>query len=132
MFTLQVRMADKFGDLGMIGIVIGRPLTDDASAWDIDTWLMSCRVLGREVEQAMLTKVVTEAKRRGIERLIGTYIATAKNSMVAEHYRKLGFEQVASENGGQTVWRMNVSEYAAPALTMRVEDKAMAPPEAAE
>jgi FkbH-like protein len=122
-FTLQVRLADKFGDLGMIGIVICRPLAGDPSAWEIDTWLMSCRVLGRKVEQAMLAKTIQEATARGIRRLVGVYIPTAKNAMVADHYGKLGFQNVTTENGGQTVWEIEVSSYSPPLLSMRYEDR---------
>jgi FkbH-like protein len=123
MFTLQVRLADRFGDLGMIGIVICRPLSGDPPAWEIDTWLMSCRVLGRKVEQAMLTKTVCEAAARGIRRLIGRYFPTAKNGMVAEHYRKLGFRQASAEAGGKTVWEMEVGDYSPPPLPMICEDR---------
>jgi FkbH-like protein len=122
-FTLQVRLADKFGDLGMIGIVICRPLAGNRFAWEIDTWLMSCRVLGRKVEQAMLEKTMQEAAARGIHRLIGIYIPTAKNAMVADHYGKLGFQKVTTENGGQTVWEIEVSSYSSPLLSMKYEDR---------
>ncbi len=122
-FTLQVRLADKFGDLGMIGIVICRPGADDSATWEIDTWLMSCRVLGRKVEQAMLAKVVSEAAKRGIRRLIGIYIPTAKNGMVAEHYRRFGFRRVSGENSSQTMWELDVSEYFPPAVPMQCEDR---------
>ncbi len=88
-FTLQVRLEDRFGDLGMIGVVICRAAGLDL--WEIDTWLMSCRVLGRRVEEAMLTQIVEAARRRGIRRLLGSYLPTAKNGMVADHYTKLGF-----------------------------------------
>ena len=131
-FTLQVRLADKFGDLGMIGVVLCRPAYDDPSTWSIDTWLMSCRVLGRQVEQAMLAKVLAEAKKRSVRRLVGTYIPTTKNSMVSEHYKKLRFQQINSSNEGQTDWELNVSEYMIPKLSMRVEDKMLALPEAVE
>jgi predicted enzyme involved in methoxymalonyl-ACP biosynthesis len=115
-FTLQVRLADKFGDLGMIGIVICREPPGDSSTWEIDTWLMSCRVLGRKVEQAIFAKMAAEAGARGIRRLVGLYLPTAKNGMVAEHYEKLGFRDVSGENGGQTVWKMSLAEYSPPEL----------------
>jgi FkbH-like protein len=121
LFTLQVRLADSFGDLGMIGVVICRPSTEAKGAWDIDTWLMSCRVLGRKVEEAMLMKVVHEAAARGIRRLAGTYIPTAKNGMVAEHYAKLGFRRTSGDDG-QTQWALDVAGYATPDLPMKVED----------
>jgi FkbH-like protein len=122
-FTLQVRLADKFGDLGMIGIVICREPPGDSSTWEIDTWLMSCRVLGRKVEQAIFAKMAAEAGARGIRRLVGLYLPTAKNGMVAEHYEKLGFRHVSGENGGQTVWEMSLAEYSPPVLPMRFEDQ---------
>ena len=131
-FTLQVRLSDRFGDLGMIGVVICRPADADRSAWDIDTWLMSCRVLGRQVEQAMLAKVATEARRRHVPRLIGTFIATAKNGMVAGHYENLGFHRICGVDGTRTVWELNVSEYSAPKLPMLVEDEVSRLPQAAE
>jgi FkbH-like protein len=131
-FTLQVRLADRFGDLGMIGVVICRPAKQDSQAWDIDTWLMSCRVLGRQVEQAMLAKVASAAKTHHIRRLIGTYIPTAKNGMVAEHYKKLGFDLTESGANGRTIWELNVVEYAAPKLPMRIEEETVSVPEAAE
>jgi FkbH-like protein len=131
LFTLQVRLADKFGDLGMIGVVICRPAQSEAAAWDIDTWLMSCRVLGRGVEQAMLAKVVNEAQKRRVTRLIGTYIPTAKNGMVADHYKKLGFAHIATGDG-QTRWSLETVSFSAPKLSMRVDDRMSALLPAAE
>jgi FkbH-like protein len=120
-FTLQTRLADKFGDLGMIGVIICRAAKSDRSTWEIDTWLMSCRVLGRGVEQAMLAKLATEATKRGVRRLIGDYIPTAKNSMVADHYGRLGFTQL-NQAGSNTRWALSLSNYVAPALAMRMND----------
>jgi len=93
---LQMRLADKFGDNGIISIIIGYR-TDDAI--DIDTWLMSCRVLGRQVERAALGIVVEAARTMGARRLIGRYRPTEKNGMVAEHYLRLGFVSMPLEPG---------------------------------
>jgi FkbH-like protein len=87
-FGLQLRLLDRFGDNGIIGIVIGRMQADDLV---LDTWLMSCRVLGRQVEAATLNLVAEEAGRLGATRLVGDYVPTAKNAMVRDHYEKLGF-----------------------------------------
>lgn len=122
-FTLQVRLADKFGDLGMIGVIICRPAEGNARCWDLDTWLMSCRVLGRCVEQAMLEKVVSEARQRGVERLVGTYIPTAKNGMVADHYKRLGFEPAGGPKADATTWELVLANYAPPPLPMTLVDK---------
>jgi predicted enzyme involved in methoxymalonyl-ACP biosynthesis len=71
----------------------------------------------------MLAKTMEEAAVRGIHRLVGVYIPTAKNAMVADHYEKLGFQKIPTENGGQTVWEMKVSSYSPPSLCMRCEDR---------
>ncbi|MBV8848819.1 MAG: HAD family hydrolase [Methylobacteriaceae bacterium] len=96
-FTLQLRLIDRFGDNGMIAVVIGRKL-DNGQA-EIDTWLMSCRVLGRRVEEATLVLVEEQAARLGARRLIGRYRPTGKNGMVAEHYPKLGFAPIKAADG---------------------------------
>jgi FkbH-like protein len=88
--TLQVRLLDTFGDNGIIAIVFGsfQPGTHDIR---IETWLMSCRVLGRQMEEETLNLVVAQARTLGATRLIGVYRPTAKNGMVRDHYRRLGF-----------------------------------------
>jgi len=88
-FGAQLRLIDRFGDNGIIAIVIGR-LQDDADLL-IDTWLMSCRVLGRQVEPTTLNLVASLAKKLGARRLVGEYIPTSKNGMVRDHYKRLGF-----------------------------------------
>jgi FkbH-like protein len=98
-FGLQLRLTDRFGDNGIIGIVIGRMSDDDCL---IDTWLMSCRVLGRQVEPTTLNLVAAAAKRLGARRLIGEYLPTKKNGMVHEHYSKLGFSVVETRADGST------------------------------
>ncbi|WP_419727962.1 HAD-IIIC family phosphatase [Lichenicola sp.] len=95
---LQLRLTDRFGDNGIIGIVIGR-LQDDG-AMLIDTWLMSCRVLGRQVEQATLNLVAQTARSMGARSLIGEYAPTPKNRMVEKHYQKLGFETAEVDENG--------------------------------
>ncbi len=88
-FGLQLRLTDRFGDNGVIAIVIGRQQAGGDLA--IDTWLMSCRVLGRQVEPTTLNLIAAEAKRLGARRLVGEYIPTKKNAMVKDHYARLGF-----------------------------------------
>jgi FkbH-like protein len=93
-FTLTVNLKDKFGDYGLISLVIME--RKNVSELFIDTWIMSCRVLKRNVEQLVLNEIVTLAGEQGIKKIVGEYIATAKNGLVKEHYRKLGFVE---ENG---------------------------------
>ncbi len=112
-FTLQVRLTDVFGDNGMISVVICRP--QSAQTWAIDTWLMSCRVLGRTVEQMVLRELILRARERGITRLVGRYIPSGRNDMVRDHYLKLGFIASAEES----VWHLDVAA-PEPVATMKV------------
>jgi FkbH-like protein len=105
-FTLQVRLADIFGDNGMISVVICRPAGNET--WEIDTWLMSCRVLGRKVEHMVLRKIVEHARAAGIHKLIGTYRPTERNKLVVDHYAKLGFTMAREEESGMTQWELLV------------------------
>jgi FkbH-like protein len=116
-FTLQVRLVDRFGDNGMISVVICRP--GRSGTWSIDTWLMSCRVLGRRVEQMVLRELVQQGRLAGIETLVGTYIPTQKNGLVRDHYRKLGFKELAAREDGATLWSLPTSAEVGP-VNMRV------------
>ena len=95
-FTLQVRLADMFGDNGMISVIICRRQADE---WLVDTWLMSCRVLARQVEQAVLQELVSHARELGINRIVGTYRPTERNRLVEDHYDRLGFTECALLTG---------------------------------
>lgn len=110
--TIQVRLKDTFGDFGMIGVIIARPNGSQETSWQIDTWLMSCRVLGRRVEEAMLDRLVLDAQARGVKKLIGIYKPTAKNAMVKEHYAKLGFVKIAQDGDGEAHFELDVDTYA--------------------
>jgi FkbH-like protein len=92
----SVRLRDRFGDHGLISIVIGE---NGGSAMKIDTWLMSCRVLKRQVEEEVLNELARIAKARGWERLEGIYLATTKNKMVRDFYTRLGFTLTAESEG---------------------------------
>ncbi len=97
-FGLQIRLTDRFGDNGIIAIVIGcRTAPEEVM---IDTWLMSCRVLGRQVEATTLNLVAEAATAMGAKRLLGEYLPTKKNGMVRDHYEKLGFAVIAREPDG--------------------------------
>ncbi len=112
-FTLQVRLIDTFGDNGMISVIICRARS--RTAWEIDTWLMSCRVLGRRVEQMVLREILVHARARGIQKLIGVYLPTEKNSLVRDHYEKLGFELLEKGADGATTWQLSTAVEVEPA-----------------
>jgi FkbH-like protein len=105
-FTLQVRLADIFGDNGMIGVIICRP--SESGVWEIDTWLMSCRVLGRKVEHMVLREILDHARVAGVQKLSGTYRPTDRNKLVVDHYSKLGFNKLDEDESGLTCWELVV------------------------
>ena len=88
-----VKLQDNFGEYGLISVLI---IDLNGSEAFIDTWLMSCRVLKRDVEKYVLNELVRKLQERGIDRLLGEYIPTPKNKLVENHYKNLGFSE---ENG---------------------------------
>lgn len=87
------RLADRMGSYGLIGVLICRPMAQ-RDMWEIDTWLMSCRVLGREMEKFMLDRLIEAASERGTRRIEGVYLPTAKNALVRDLYDRLGFQLI--------------------------------------
>ncbi|HUA55653.1 MAG TPA: HAD-IIIC family phosphatase [Candidatus Sulfotelmatobacter sp.] len=126
--TLQVSLSDVYGNNGMISVIICRPIADD---WDIDTWLMSCRVLGRQVEVAVLEEIVRHARRRRIARLRGIYRPTARNRLVVDHYARLGFDLTERQPDGTTVWHLKIADtHASRSVSMKVVRHGFEPVEA--
>ncbi|WP_183579719.1 HAD-IIIC family phosphatase [Mucilaginibacter sp. X5P1] len=103
--TLSFTLEDKFGDNGLICVVILEKESTDVLF--IDTWFMSCRVLKRGMENFVLNTLVAIAKENGFKYLKGEYIPTPKNEMVKNHYLNLGF---ISENDNN-VWLLDVNNY---------------------
>ena len=116
--TVQARLADMFGDNGMISAVI---CLKNGRQWEVDTWIMSCRVLGRRVEEALLQHLVQQARAAGASELIGRYIPTARNGLVRDHFEKLGFARLGAEPNGETVWRLDIGQYSDGELPMKIE-----------
>jgi FkbH-like protein len=113
-----VRVRDRFGDHGLVGVAI---IVKEASVWKIDTFLLSCRVLGRGVETALLSVLTATARAEGADAIRGMYIPTAKNAPASDFYAQHGFSRVAESSDetsdGSQEWELNVlvSEVAAPA-----------------
>ena len=105
---LYGKLADKFGDNGVVSVVIGEKRDGELH---IDLWLMSCRVLKRDMEQAMLDTLVEECRKWGIKTIYGYYYPTAKNGMVKELYGTFGFEKISENENGDTVWTLNTESY---------------------
>ncbi len=117
--VLSFRLLDRLGDNGIICVIIG---VKTGSELLIDSWLMSCRVLGRGVEQASLRVLADQAIALGVTKLQGRYVPSAKNKMVADHYEKLGFSPAGIEPGGVTLWSLDPTAYAVPELMMKLTE----------
>ena len=115
--AVQLRLLDAYGDNGVIGVVIGRV---DHDVLMIDTWLMSCRVLGRGIEDATLNLLVERAREHKCAALVGTYRSTPKNGMVAEHYAKLEFTRVDRSENNESTWRLMLADYKPRAVSMKI------------
>ncbi len=102
--TLTFSLRDSLGDNGLISVVFLRASEDTLT---IDTWIMSCRVLQRGVEQFVRNEIVALARRDGFRRISGSYVPTAKNRMVEHHYAGLGFQPAGTE-GSKTLWVLPV------------------------
>lgn len=105
---LYGKLEDKYGDNGVISVVIGKK---DGKLLHIDLWLMSCRVLKRDMECAMLDRLVEEAQKQDIHVLRGYYIKSPKNNMVKDFYRNFGFLKVSENEGEDSVWELNIDGY---------------------
>lgn len=105
--TLCGRLSDKFGDNGIVSVIIGRKNNEKL---DIELWLMSCRVLKRDMELAMLDSLVREAKKQGLKRLVGYYFKTPKNNMVKDLFADFGFLNV-EKNNDDSVWELDIENY---------------------
>ena len=101
--TISFTLVDKYGDNGLICVIVLEK--KDAETLFIETWLMSCRVLKRGMEEFTLNTIVEIAKKNGFKYVVGEYLPTAKNQMVKDHYERLGF----AEKDGK--WMLNVKEY---------------------
>ncbi len=115
---LHGRLADKFGDNGIVTVVAGQRQGDEVH---LRLWLMSCRVLKRGMEDAMMDALAADAAARGAKTLVGYYYPTAKNAMVKEFYAGMGFTKAAEDAAGNTAWRLDLAGYAPKHLHMKVE-----------
>ena len=101
------KLTDKYGDNGLIAITIGRVKKEKCH---IDLWLMSCRVLKRDMEFAMLDELVRKCKEQSVSKIIGYYYKSAKNNMVSDLYEKFGFS-LTDIKDEDTVWKLDITNY---------------------
>ena len=108
--TLYGKLADKFGDNGVVSVLIGRINGEKRDELHMELWLMSCRVLKRDMEYAMMDTLVERAREAGIRKIVGYYYPTAKNAMVKDFYARMGFSLIRKDEQGNTVWEFLIPE----------------------
>lgn len=106
-YTLQVQ--DKFGDEGIVGIAI--VIRDSTDNWVLDSFLLSCRVIGRKIETAFLYKIIKDAKYHEVKKIKAIFIPTKKNSLVSDFYSIHGFQLVKERDDGETHWVLHLSDF---------------------
>jgi FkbH-like protein len=113
--TLQFRLLDRLGDNGLVSTMILRPTPDDDEVLEIENWVMSCRVFGRELEFEAMNIAVEAARERGARALVADYIPTPKNDVISKLYPSLGFAEVdrPAPANGATRWRLDLADYVA-------------------
>lgn len=111
------KLTDKFGDNGLVAVTIANILENQCH---IDLWIMSCRVLKRDMEVAMMCELVKECEKSNVSEIIGRYYETKKNNMVSNLYADFGFEQIGQE-GNDTVWKLNIADFNSKKLFIEVK-----------
>ena len=109
--VLQFRLIDRFGDNGLVSALIMRPAGPQPGVLDIDTWVMSCRVFGRELEFEAMNIAVEAARERAAGVLRAKYVPTPKNVVVRDLYERLGFVRIDSGEGEATLWQLELDSY---------------------
>ncbi|MDP3920137.1 MAG: HAD-IIIC family phosphatase [Candidatus Omnitrophota bacterium] len=119
--ALWMRVKDRFGDYGLVGVALAMPLT--AKRWEIDTFLLSCRMIGRRAEDALLAVLIRQISARGGEVVEGVYIPTAKNAQVKAFFPARGFRVCGTETD-RWEWDLSQGSYLAPdLLKVRFDDE---------
>ena len=118
--TLYGKLEDKFGDNGVVSVVIGKKTNEKL---DIDLWIMSCRVLKRDMEFAMMDSLIKECIKHNIKEVYGYYYPTVKNGMVKDFYKIQGFTKISEDEDGNTVWKFVINDYKNKNKFIDVEEK---------
>ncbi len=103
---LYGKLVDRFGDNGVVSVIIGHVMGE---VCDMDLWIMSCRVLKRDMEFAMMDELVARCQKRGIKRIVGHFYPTAKNKMVKDFYGLQGFTKVSEDEAGNSEWELDLT-----------------------
>lgn len=118
--TLYGKLEDRFGNNGVVSVVIGR---QEMQVCHVELWLMSCRVLKRDFEYAMMDELVSRCIGRGIVTIRGYFYPTSKNRMVKDFYELMGFDKIEEDCEGNTIWEYHIpKEYKKKNEVIRMEE----------
>jgi FkbH-like protein len=107
-FPFYATLSDRFGDNGLVSVVVGKR----SGAWlDLVSWVMSCRVISRRLEEFVLDQLVEVALAAGVEGMRGRYVPTKKNGLVSRHYERLGFRLSEELRDGTTIWQLSLDQH---------------------
>ena len=115
--TLYGKLNDKFGDNGLVSVMIAEINNETCI---IDTWLMSCRVLKRDMEFAIFDSLVQQCKKKNLNKIRGIYKATSKNKMVSNLYSDLGFKFVDNDIDNSMVWELDIKNYSKKTIAIKI------------
>jgi FkbH-like protein len=118
--SITLSLRDRLGDSGLISVILLR--REGEAVW-IDTWLMSCRVLQRQVEQFALNEIVRRARALGARRIHGEFVPTSRNQLVASLYADLGF-RTSGGDGKSAHWVLELDDTWVP-LATHIERESM-------
>ena len=104
-----ISVADRFGDNGITGCILINPNDNLNKCWEIDSFLLSCRILGKGIEKAFVKQILLELRNQGLTEIKAAYLPTAKNAQVADFYDKCGFA-LASENEGVKLYQIDLAK----------------------
>jgi FkbH-like protein len=107
--TLQFRLADRLGDSGLVSVMILHLLTTGVA--ELDVWVMSCRVFGRQLEDAAMNIAVEHVRQRGGQVLSARFVPTDRNGVIGDLFGNFGFQSVSGAAEGEQLWRLSVSTY---------------------
>jgi FkbH-like protein len=110
---LQFRLKDRFGDNGLVSAILMLPVAGRGDCLEIDAWVMSCRVFGRQLEYEAMNIAVDAARRGGVREIVAAYVPTPKNGVIRDLYSQLGFQRAdtAVDAAGATRWSLQVADH---------------------
>jgi FkbH-like protein len=109
--VLRFRLADRFGDNGLVSAMVLLAVPGQPDTMDVDGWVMSCRVFGRQLEREAMNIAVELLRARGVRRLIAAYIPTERNRVIAHLYEQLGFTLAGADAAGMQRYELDFSGY---------------------